>query len=44
LPFKNGLSRSNTSGAVSLRSVESTSSRAERFRTWLGRTVGLTPA
>jgi hypothetical protein len=49
LPFKNvpsceSLRRSNTSGADSLRSIESTSSRTERFRTWLGRTVGWTPA
>jgi len=49
LPIKNGLSReslrqSKASGAASLRSVESTSSRSERFRSWLSRTVGWTPA
>lgn len=49
LPIKNGLSceslrPSKTSGADSLRSVDSTSSRAERFRTWLSRTVGWTQA
>lgn len=45
LPLKNGFSleslrRSRPSRAVSLRSVESTSSRAKRFRTWLSRMVG----
>jgi len=45
LPIKNGIScdslrRSKTSGADSLRSVDSASSRTERFRTWLSRTVG----
>jgi hypothetical protein len=49
LPIKNGLSseslrRSKISVADSLRSVDSTSSRAERFRTWLSDTVGWTQA
>jgi hypothetical protein len=49
LPIKSGVScdslrRSKPSAADSLRSVESTSSRAERFRSWLSRTVGWTPA
>lgn len=43
LALKDGLSRPRTSGTISLRSVESTSSRTERFRIWLGRTVGWTP-
>ena len=43
LAVKHGLSCSRTSGTVSLRSVESTSSRTERFRIWLGRTVGWAP-